>query len=80
MSDNSVPLPATARHDADGNHIPPYIPEWRNAATPGHPSYNPNRVARGSEVERDEIQKRAFAAHLAAHRQLGQPANIIEEI
>lgn len=77
---NTHPLPATARHDADGSHVPPHIPGWRNAADPGHYAYDPMRVARGREVERDQQQNAAFAAHLAEHRRLGQPDTVIEEI
>lgn len=69
------PLPTTSSHDEHGNHIPPHIPEWRRAADPTTYGYDPNRVARGSEVERDQRQKAAFADHLTEHRRLGQPAN-----
>lgn len=74
------PLPATAKHDEDGNHVPPYIPEWRRAATPGTYSYDPNRTVRGSEVERDQRQKRVFHEHLEEHRRRGEPAIVVEEI
>ncbi len=66
-----VPLPATSRHDENGNHSPPHIPEWRRAA-------GTDRVVKGSEVERDQRQKAQFEAHLAEHRRLGQPAIVVE--
>lgn len=66
------PLPATARHDEDGNHIPPHIPEWRRTA-------GSDRVVRGSEVERDQRQKAAFAAHLKEHMRRGEPFGVVEE-
>lgn len=72
------PLPATARHDEDGNHIPPRIQEWYDAADPDHPNYDPMRAVRGSEVERDQRQQAAFAAHLDEHRRRGEPAVVIE--
>lgn len=72
------PLPPTARHDADGNHIPPHIPEWRAAATPGAPGYDPDRTVRGREVERDQKQRAAFLAHLEDHRRRGEPAVTVE--
>lgn len=74
------PLPATARHDGNGDHVRPHIPEWRDAADPDHYAYDPNRVVRGREVERDQRQKAMFAAHLTEHRRRGQPANTVEEI
>lgn len=67
------PLPATARHDEHGNHIPPHIPEWRRAA-------GTDRVVTGSEVERNERQQAAFAAHLAEHRRRGESDAVTEEI
>jgi len=74
------PLPATARHDENGNHIPPHICEWERAADPTNPyAYDPNRVPRGSEVERDQRQKTVFEAHLDAHRHLGEPARVLDE-
>jgi hypothetical protein len=69
---DSHPLPQTARHDEKGDHIPPHIPEWRRAA-------GSDRVVRGSEVERNQRQKAAFAAHLAEHRRRGEPAVVVEE-
>lgn len=73
------PLPTTARHDGNGNHVPPYIQAWRAAADPESPQYDPNRVVRGSEVERDQRQKRLFHEHLEEHRRRGEPAKIIED-
>lgn len=72
------PLPAMARHDKDGNHHPPYIPEWRDAADPQSPAYEPNRVARGYEIERDQQHKAVFAAHLAEHRRRGENPVVID--
>lgn len=69
---DSNPLPSTARHDENGNHIPPHIPEWRAAA-------GSDRVVRGSEVERDQRQKALFAAHLEEHRRRGESAEVIEK-
>lgn len=70
---NGFPLPATARHDEHGNHIPPHISNWRRSRGAG-------RIVKGSEVERDQRQKAAFAAHLEEHRRRGEPAIVIEEI
>lgn len=68
---DSHPIPQTARHDADGNHIPPHIPDWRR---------NPGAHAvKGSQVEADQRRKAAFAAHLAEHARLNQPTTVIEE-
>ena len=66
------PLPATAYHDENGNHVPPHIPAWRRS--PGA------HTVKGSEVVADQHRKAAFAAHLAEHRRLGQPATTTEEI
>lgn len=74
------PLPSTAKHDEHGNHIPPHIPEWRRAADPKTYGYDPNRVVRGREVERDQRQRAAFAAHLEEHRRRGEPAITVEDI
>lgn len=68
------PLPPTAEHDEFGRHIPPHIPEWRFAA-----ENDPNRVVRGSEVERDQKAKEQFAAHLEEHRRRGEPDTVIGE-
>lgn len=65
------PLPATARHDEDGNHIPPHIPEWRR--NPGAGTIS------GRLVERDQRQKAAFHAHLEEHRRRGEAATVTEE-
>lgn len=72
------PLPATARHDESGNHYPPYIPQWRDAADRTHPAYDPQRSISGREVERDQQQKKAFAAHLAEHRRRGENPVVID--
>ncbi|MBD0733994.1 hypothetical protein [Streptomyces sp. CBMA29] len=72
------PLPVTAKHDADGNHVPPFIPEWHRAADPSSAAYDPNRVVRGSEVERDQNQKQVFHDHLEEHRRRGEPAVVVE--
>lgn len=77
---DGYPLPATARHDEHGNHIPPCIPAWRAAADPASPHYDPMRAVRGSEVERDQRQKAAFHAHLEAHRRRGEATVVIEEV
>lgn len=77
---DDFPLPATARHDEHGNHIPPHIPEWRRAADPTTYGYDPNRVVRGREVERDQRQQAAFAAHLAEHRRRGESVTVVEDI
>lgn len=74
------PLPPTARHDANGNHIPPFIKAWREAADPESRHYDPDRAVRGSEVERNERQQAAFTAHLKEHRRRGEPAAVIEDI
>lgn len=74
------PLPATARHDEHGNHIPPRILDWRITSDPSSPFYDPDRPVRGSEVERDQRQKSAFAKHLAEHRRRGESDTIIEGI
>jgi hypothetical protein len=66
------PLPATARHDANGNHIPPHIPAWHR--TPGA------HTVKGSEVEADQRMKAQFAAHLAEHRRRGESAVVVERI
>jgi hypothetical protein len=73
MTTNSVPLPPTAAHDEDGNHIPPHIPEWRRNPGAG-------RTVKGSEVERNQDQKAQFAANLEDHRRNGEPAITIEGI
>jgi hypothetical protein len=66
------PLPVTARHDENGNHIPPHISEWRR---------NPGAHAvKGSEVETDQRRKAAFAAHLEEHRRRSEPAVVIEDL
>lgn len=80
MTTNSTPLPATSYHDEHGNHTPPYMTEWRNAADPQHPAYDPNRVVRGTEVSRFEGKKALFAEHLEEHRRKGEPAIVVEEI
>jgi hypothetical protein len=67
------PLPATAKHDEHGNHIPPHIPEWRRAA-------GTDRVMKGSEVERNQRQKAQFEEHLAEHRRRGEPAIVVENV
>jgi hypothetical protein len=72
------PLPVTARHDENGNHIPPYIKEWREAADPDSPRHDPERGIRGSEVERDQKQQLQFHEHLKEHRRRGEPAVVIE--
>lgn len=72
------PLPVTAHHDEDGNHHPPYIPAWRNAADRHHPDYDPQRIVSGREVERDEQQKAVFASHLAEHRRRGENPAVID--
>lgn len=64
---DDVPLPSTSRHDEDGNHIPPHIPEWRRNPGAG-------RTVKGSEVERDQRQRADFEAHLAEHRRRGESA------
>lgn len=74
------PLPTTARHDEDGDHIPPHIPEWRNAADPDHPHYDPMRVVRAFEIVRDQDGKNQLAAHLEEHRRRGERARITEGI
>lgn len=67
------PLPNTAEHDEDGNHIPPYIREWvRTAGT--------DRVVKGSEVERDQQQKAVFAAHIQEHRRRNEPEITVERL
>lgn len=66
------PLPATASHDENGDHIRPHIPAWRR--NPGA------HTVKGSEVERDQARRAEFAAHLDEHRRRGEPANVIEEI
>lgn len=63
---SSRPLPPTARHDADGNHVPP---PW-----PGGSS----GVVKGSLVEMDQRRKAQFEAHLAEHRRKGEPAVVKE--
>jgi hypothetical protein len=73
-------LPTTAHHDEDGNHAPPYISEWRSAADPNSPNYDPDRSVRGSEVERDQRQKAQFQAHLEEHRRRGELAIVTEDI
>ena len=74
-------LPTTAHHDEDGNHVPPYIKEWRRAADVSNSAtYDPDRTIRGSEVERDQRQKAQFQAHLEEHRRRGEPAIVIEDI
>lgn len=65
-------LPPTAKHDENGDHIPPHIPEWRRAA-------GTDRTVRGSEVERDQRNKAMFRDHLAEHRRRGESAVVIEE-
>lgn len=63
------PLPATARHDEDGAHIPPHIPAWRR-----------NRgvhTVTGREIEADQRRKAQFAAHLEEHRRRGEPVVIL---
>lgn len=77
---DGYPLPTTARHDEDGNHIPPFIPEWRTAADPKSCAYDPNRAVRGREVERDQRQKALFHDHLEEHRRRGESATTIEDI
>lgn len=72
------PLPPTAQHDEQGRHVTPYIREWREAADPTSPAYDPDRPVRGSEIERDQRQKAQFAAHLAEHRRRGEPAEVVE--
>ena len=72
------PLPATAHHDEDGNHHPPFIQEWRDAADRHHPAYDPDRVARGGEIRNDQRQKVTFAVHLAEHRRRGEDATVID--
>lgn len=67
---DGFPLPATAYHDRDGNHVPPHIPEWRRAA-------GTMRTPLGREIERDQRQKELFAAHLAEHRRRGEPDIVI---
>lgn len=69
------PLPATSSHDKHGRHVPPHIPEWRRAATPGTYGYDPNRVVRGREIERDQRQKAAYSRHMAEHRSRGESAD-----
>lgn len=68
---DSHPLPATSFHDDEGNHVPPHIPAWRR--NPGA------HTVKGSEVERDQAQRAAFAAHLEEHRRRGETATVIEE-
>jgi hypothetical protein len=68
------PLPATAKHDEDGHHIAPYIREWRRAADPASPHYDPERTVRGSEVERDQRQRAQFHEHLEEHRRRAESA------
>jgi hypothetical protein len=70
---DGFPLPPTARHDADGNHVRPHIPEWRRAA-----ESDPDRVVRGSEVARDQRQKAVFVAHLNEHHRRGESIVVIE--
>ncbi|MER6605686.1 hypothetical protein ABT282_07170 [Streptomyces sp. NPDC000927] len=72
------PLPVTAGHDEHGNHIPPHIPEWRRAADQASPQHDPNRVVRGSEVERNERQQRLFYEHISEHRRRGESAEVVE--
>lgn len=72
------PLPATAFHDKDGNHIPPHMPIWRAAADPGSCMYDPDRVARGTEVVTDQHRRALFADHLEEHRRMGEPAVTVE--
>jgi hypothetical protein len=72
------PLPPTARHDESGNHIPPHIPEWREASDPSSPQYNPDRPVFGREVERNERNQAAFHAHLEEHRRRGERAVVKE--
>jgi hypothetical protein len=74
------PLPATAKHDENGNHVRPYIPEWRRAAEPTTYGYDPNRAIRGREVERDQSQQRVFHEHLEEHRRRDEPAIVVENI
>lgn len=67
------PLPKTAKHDENGNHVPPYIPEWvRGAGT--------DRAVLGSEVERDQRQKAAFAEHIQEHRRRSEPVIVVERL
>jgi hypothetical protein len=72
---DSHPIPASW-HDADGNHIVPRIRDWVIASDPDSPHYNPNRVVRGSEVERDQQQKALFYAHIRAHVDRGDNPQI----
>jgi hypothetical protein len=76
---DGFPLPTTARHDKDGNHVPPFIAEWRAAADPTSPAYDPDRAASGREVERDQQQKALFHAHLEEHRRRGEPDVTMED-
>lgn len=74
------PLPATSKHDEYGNHIPPHIPEWRRAADSQTYGYDPNRVIRGREVERNQRQKAAFEAHLTEHVRRSEPAVVVGDL
>lgn len=66
------PLPPTARHDEHGNHVTPYIAEWRRNPGAG--------MITGRLVEHDQAQKAQFAEHLAEHRRRGEPAVVIENL
>lgn len=66
------PLPVTAKHDEGGNHVPPYIKEWRH--NPGH------HAVLGSQVETNERRQRVFHEHLEEHRRRGEPAIVVEDI
>jgi hypothetical protein len=70
---DSHPLPPSSFHDTDGSHAPPHIPEWRMYA-------GTDRTPTGSEIERDQRQKAAFAAHLEEHRRRGEAPTVVEEI
>jgi hypothetical protein len=74
---DSHPIPASW-HDADGNHVRPTIHEWVLAADPTSLCYDPNRVARGAEVERDQRQKAKFYAHIQEHVNRGDNPQIEE--
>lgn len=66
------PLPATSRHDENGNHIPPHIPNWRR-------NQGTDRTVLGSEVKANERRQAVFAAHLREHLRRGESAGVVNE-
>lgn len=67
------PLPKTAKHDEEGNHLRPYIREWVRAA-------GTDRAILGREVESDQRQQAVFNEHLMEHRRRDEPAIVIERL